>query len=378
MNSSIVSPAYLDHAATAPPRRQVLEAMWPYLTQGFANPASRHAPGLEAESALEDARRRVARQLGARPAEIVFTSGGTEADNTAVKGIVLSRILHAQPARRHVLVSAVEHSAVLESARWLEVLGAEIELIPVDGDGLVSPQTLHSMLRPETALVSVQTANNEMGTVQNIPALADAAAEQNTCFHTDAVQAAGSMRLDVSELGVDALSLSGHKLGTPKGIGVLYLRRRTPFEPLIHGGGQQRDLRSGTEDVAGAVGMATAMESAAAEQDDDELIRRREAFFTAVQEAAPEARITGHRHRRLPGHASFVLPGRTGESMLLDLERQGVLCSASSACSADSSEPSHVLTAMGFSRDEALSALRFTFGPRTPAEELDRAVDAIR
>lgn len=378
MSAFPIDPIYLDHAATAPPRREVLEAMWPHLTGGFANPASRYAPGLDAENALEDARLRVARQLGARPAEIIFTSGGTEADNAAVKGIVLARMLRGRPARRHVLVSAVEHSAVLESARWLEALGAEAEVIPVDGDGLVSPETLRSMLRPETALVSVQTANNEVGTIQDVPALAEVTTDQGAYFHTDAVQAASAVRLDVRELGIDALSLSGHKLGTPKGVGVLYLRRRTPFEPLVHGGGQQRDLRSGTEDVAGAVGMATALESTATERDDGGALRsRREAFVEAVQESAAGARLTGHPQRRLPGHASFVLPGRSGESMLLDLERRGVLCSSGSACSAASAEPSHVLTAMGFSRDESLSALRFTFGPHTPSEELDRAVAAL-
>ncbi|GAA1817432.1 cysteine desulfurase family protein [Nesterenkonia flava] len=365
---------YLDYAATAPPRREVLAAMWPHLTGSFGNPASRHELGLAAERALEDARARVAAQLGARPTEIVFTSGGTESDNAAIKGIAL-----ASARGKHVLISAVEHSAVRESALWLTRFGYEVQTLPVDAEGLVSPADLRAALREDTALVSVQYASNEVGTVQDLAGLSAVARERDVPFHTDAVQAAAALSLDVTELGVHAMSLSGHKLGTPKGIGVLYLRRRTPFEALIHGGGQQRDLRSGTESPAAAVGMATALELAAAEREGlAGWERRRDEFIAAVEASVPGAQLSGHRLRRLPGHASFVFPARSGESVLLDLEREGILCSSGSACHAGSSEPSPVLTAMGYPAEQAQTAVRFTFGQETTAEELHQVAQALQ
>lgn len=362
---------YLDEAASAPPERAVLEAMWPHLTSGFANPASRHEPGLDAERALERARRRVADHLGARASEIIFTSGGSESNNAAMKGVAL-----AAPRGRHVVVSAMEHPAVTESAHWLGRFGFSVDYLPVDADGVVSADALTELIRADTTLVSIQSASNEVGTVQDIAALSAVTAEHGVPFHTDAVQAAGSMALDVTDLGVQALSLAGHKLGTPKGIGVLYLRRRTPFEPLIHGGGQQGDRRSGTENVAGAVGMAQALQ-VSAEHDADAWVRRRDEFIAQVEASGAGARLTGHRTRRLGGHASFVVPGRSGESILLDLERQGVYCSSGSACDAESSEPSAVLKAMGCSADEAQTAIRFTFGPQTPQEHLQQAGRAL-
>ncbi|WP_120005016.1 cysteine desulfurase family protein [Nesterenkonia muleiensis] len=368
---------YLDEAAAAAPKPEVLEAMWPYLTTGFANPASRHDPGLAAEDALERARRRVAEHLGARPAEIIFTSGGTESDNAAVKGIAL-----AAPRGRHVLVSAAEHPAVLESAQWLRRFGFEVEQIPVDAEGVVAAEALDQALRPDTTLVSIQTANGEVGTVQDIPALSAVTSRHGVPFHTDAVQAGGAVhfgvsgRLDVGELGVQALSLAGHKLGTPKGVGVLYLRRRTPFEPLVHGGGQQRGHRSGTENVAGAVGMAVALDVAAG-YEVPAWRRRRDEFIAGIEQAVPGAHLTGRRDPRLPGHTSFVFEGRSGESLLLDLQQQGVVCSAGSACAAGNNEPSPVLLAMGYSADQAQTAVRFTFGPETPRDHLQRTVEIL-
>lgn len=363
---------YLDAAASAPVRREVLEAMWPHLTGHHANPSSRHEPGMTAARALEQARARVAQVLGARTAEIVFTSGGTESDNAAVKGIAL-----AAPRGRHVLVSAVEHPAVLESAAWLGRLGFEVEHLPVDADGIVSAESLRSHLRDDTTLVSIQYASNEVGTVQDIPALAALAAEHAVPFHTDAVQAAGSEDLHVGRLGVQALSLAGHKIGTPKGVGVLWIRRRTPFEPLIHGGAQQRDRRSGTENVAGAVGMAAALELATA-QEVDSLRGRRDSFIAAVESGVPGAQLTGHRSHRLAGHASFTFAGRSGESILLDLERQSIFCSSGSACAAGSTDPSPALTAMGYTAELAQTAVRFTFGIPVTEAELDSASEALR
>lgn len=364
---------YLDEAATSPLRREVLAAMGPYLGQAFGNPASHHEVGAAAKVGLDQAREDVAAVLGVRPGELTFTSGGTEADNLAVKGIAL-----AQPRGRHVVVSAIEHPAVLESARWLERVGYEVDVLPVDAEGVVATSALASVLRDDTTLVSVQQANNEVGTVQDLAALSALAAERGVPFHTDAVQAAPWLDLDVGRLGVQALSISAHKLGGPKGVGVLWVAPGVRVEPLVHGGGQQGGRRSGTEDVAGAVGLAAALSLAAAGRGEaGEVAARRDAFVAALLAGVPGARLTGSRSSRLPGHASVVVPGRSGESLLLDLERRGICCSAGSACAAGHDEPSHVLTAMGIDREVAQTALRFTFGRSVTAAELDEVVRVV-
>ncbi|TXL61210.1 cysteine desulfurase family protein [Aeromicrobium terrae] len=361
---------YLDEAATTPLKRDVLAAMGPYLGPAFGNPSSHHEVGEAARHALEQARADVAAVLGCRSSEVTFTSGGTESDNAAVKGIAL-----AQPRGRHVVVSAIEHPAVLESAEFLSRTGFEVTVLGVDHDGLVSADDLAGVLRDDTTLVSVQLANNEVGTIQPVADLAALAAERGVPFHTDAVQAAGWLDLDVGRLGVQAMSISGHKLGAPKGVGVLHVDRRTPFEPLIHGGGQESGRRSGTENVAGAVGMAAALSLASGPSDD--VAKRRDAFIERVLADVPSAQLTGHPTRRLPGSASFVFPGRSGESILLDLERRGIVCSSGSACAAGSDEPSHVLTAMGYDREVAQTAVRFTFGRSTSEEDLEQAAQAL-
>ncbi|EFQ83068.1 aminotransferase, class V [Aeromicrobium marinum DSM 15272] len=361
---------YLDAAATSPVRREVIEAMWPHLTGDFGNPSSHHEVGESARRALDAARADVARFLGCRPGEVVFTGGGTEADNAAVKGITA-----ASTRGRHVVVSAVEHPAVLESAHHVARTGGALTVLPVDGAGRVDPADLEQALRDETALVSIQHANNEVGTVQPVADLAAVAAARGVPFHTDAVQTAGWLDLDVGALGVQALSLSGHKLGAPKGIGVLYLARRTPFEPLLHGGGQESERRSGTENVAGAVGLAAAVRLL--DVDTASVVRRRDAFIERVLAEVPVARLTGHPTERLPGSASFVFPGRSGESILLDLERRGIVCSSGSACAAGSDEPSHVLIAMGLEPEVAQTAVRFSFGPHVTDDQLAEAVDAL-
>jgi len=361
---------YLDEAATTPVKREVLEAMWPYLGPDFGNPSSHHEVGESAQRALEQARADVAQALGARSSEIIFTSGGTESDNAAIKGIAL-----AAPRGRHVIVSAIEHPAVLESAEWLERLGYDITILDVDRDGMVQPDTLRSALREDTTLVSIQYANNEVGTIQQIETLSRIAADSGVPFHTDAVQAAGWLDLDVKRLGVQAMSISGHKLGAPKGIGVLYVQRRMPFEPLIHGGGQESGRRSGTENVASAVGMATALRLAGGSN--DEIIVLRDAFIARVLADVPDAVLTGHRNHRLPGSASFVFPHTSGEAILLELEARGIVCSSGSACAAGSDEASHVLTAMGYDGPTAQTAVRFTFGRATSADDLDTAVTEL-
>lgn len=362
---------YLDAAATTPLSRDVLAAMAPYLAQTFANPASHHEPGEAARAAVEQARAQVAAVIGARAPEITFTSGGTESDNAALKGLAL-----AAPRGRHVVVSAIEHPAVLESAAWLGRMGFDVDHVEVDDHGLVHPAALEQVLRDDTTVVSIQHANNEVGTVQPVAELAAVAARSGVPFHTDAVQTAGWLALDVERLGVQALSVSAHKLGGPKGVGVLWVRRGTPWEPLVHGGGQQGGRRSGTENVPGAVGMAAALARIDVETS-RVVARRRDAFVERVLAGVPGARLTGHRQHRLPGHASFVLPGRSGESMLLDLERRGVVCSSGSACAAGSDEPSHVLTAMGVERTVAQTALRFSFGSEVGDDELAEAAHAL-
>jgi cysteine desulfurase len=370
---------YLDAAATAPVRREVVEAMWPYLTTEFGNPSSVHAVGESAASALEDARRRIARVLEVRATGVVFTSGGTEADNLALKGLAL-----ANPRGRHLVVSAIEHEAVLGSAGYLQRLhDFEVSVVPVDSDGRVDPDAVSRVLRPDTTLVSVMHANNEVGTVQDVREIAERAHAVGALVHTDAVQSVGQLDARLAELGVDALTFSGHKLGAPKGTGALVLRGRLDIEPLVHGGGQERGRRSGTESVAGAVALATALDLAEAERSVAERTAAtgergvRDAFTSRVLAAAPGAVLTGHAVDRLPRHASFLLPGIDGEAVLLELERRGVLSSSGSACAAGRSDASHVLLAMGFTDETARSAVRFTWGFGASPAELTAAASAL-
>ncbi|MFS2029949.1 MULTISPECIES: cysteine desulfurase family protein [unclassified Curtobacterium] len=366
---------YLDRAATTPVRREVLEAMWPYLTGTFGNPSSTHGVGDAAARGLADARATVAAVLGCRPAEVVFTTGGTEGANTAVKGIAL-----ASPRGRHVVTSAIEHEAVLESCRYLERFhGFDVTVLPVDRDGVVDPDVLAAAVRPDTTLVSIAHADNEIGTVQDVPALAAVAHAVGARFHTDAVQSAPWLPVGLDVLGVDAVSVSGHKLGAPKGTGVLAVRSGVALEPLLHGGGQERGRRSGTEDVAGAVGVATAFALVAAGRDDAArtATTTREAVLDGVLRSVPGAFVTGSRTSRLPGHASFCFPGVNGETVLLELEERDVVSSSGSACAAGSTEASHVVTALGLSDEVARTALRLTFDAGLTAADVPVVVDAV-
>lgn len=372
-----MSMLYLDNAATTPVRPEVLEAMTPYLTRWFGNPSSHHTVGEAAADALDDARRRVARVLGLRAGDIVFTSGGTEANNLAVKGIALAAL--EQRGARHVVTTPIEHESVLESARYLvRFHGFELTLLEVDEHGRVSPDTLAAALRDETALVSIGYANNEVGSVQDAAALAAVARERRVPLHLDGVQAAGWLTLSAADLGYDAISLAGHKLGSPKGSGVLGVRGRVPLEPVLHGGGQERGRRSGTENVAGAVGIATALELAEAERTESaaRVAAVRDAFIARVLAAVPSASLTGDPVHRLPGTASFTFAGTSGEAVLLELERRGVVSSSGSACAAGSDEASHVLVAMGVEPEVARTAVRFTF-PHALREPLDAVADAV-
>lgn len=365
---------YLDNAATTPVRREVLEAMAPYLTRWFGNPSSTHEVGEAAATALADARTRVAAVLGMRTRDVLFTSGGTESNNAAVKGIALGALPRG---RRHVVTTAIEHESVLASADYLHRLhGFDVTHAPVDGDGVLTPAALAAALRDDTALVSVGYANNEVGTVQDVAALAAVAHERGVPVHVDAVQAAGWLPL--ADLGADALTIAGHKIGAPKGTGILAVRGRVPLEPLLHGGGQEGGRRSGTPDVAGAVALATALELAEGERvaEAERVSAIRDAFIARVYALVPGARLTGHPTRRLPGTASFVFPGVNGETVLLELERRGVVSSSGSACAAGSDEASHVLLALGIPHDDARTAVRFTL-PHGLRDDLRPLADAV-
>lgn len=368
---------YLDNAATTAVRPEVLEAMMPYLTRWFGNASSHHTVGEAAADALADARSRIARILGMRAGDVVFTSGGTEANNLAVKGIALAAWQHA--GRRHVVTTPIEHESILESAAYLErVHGFDVTRVPVDEVGRVDPDAVARALRDDTALVSIGYANNEVGTVQDVAGVGAVAHLRGVPVHIDAVQAAGWLTLSADEIGADAISIAGHKLGAPKGTGLLAVRGRIPLEPLLHGGGQERGRRSGTEDVAGAVGLAVALELAEAERVEasQRVAALRDRFIAQVLATVPAARLTGDPVHRLPATASFTFAGTSGEAVLLELERRGIVSSSGSACAAGSDEPSHVLVAMGIAPEIAQTAVRFTFS-RGQTDSLDAVATAV-
>lgn len=369
---------YLDHAATTPVDPRVVEAMVPYLTERFGNPSSIYAAGREAAAGLRQAREQVAAILNCRPEEVQFTSGGTEADNAAIRGIALAQ--RQRRGHKHIVTSAIEHHAVLHTVEWMEkYLGFEATYLPVDEHALVRPADLEAALRDDTALVSIMYANNEVGTIEPIAELAAIAHARSVPFHTDAVQAGGLLSLDVDELGVDALSLSAHKFYGPKGVGVLYLRRGTPFVATQTGGGQERNRRAGTENVAGIVGLATALTLAQAEREQEgaRLAALRDRLIEGVLGAIPESRLTGHPQKRLPNSASFVVRYIEGESMLLSLDMEEIAASSGSACTSGALEPSGVLLAMGLPHELAHGSLRLTLGHSSSEAQVDRVLEVL-
>lgn len=365
----------LDAAATTQVRREALHAMWPLFAEEYGNPSSTHDAGRAAARVLDEARSALAQLLGVHASGIIFTSGGTEAANLAIKGMAL-----AEPRGRHILVTAIEHEAVLASADYLHQFhGFEVEHLPVTAEGRLLPATLAAALRPDTTLVSVQYANNEVGTLQDVAAISALAHHHGARMHSDAVQATGWMPLQLNELGVDALSLSGHKFGAPKGSGLLAVTAEVRLEPLIHGGGQENDLRSGTQNTVGAVALAVAAVLAEAERHDAvaRILPLRDRLIESVQRAEPTAVLTGDAQRRLPGIASFVFPGTAGEAVVLGLEERGVLVSSGSACAAGSTDASHVLLALGFTEQVAHTAVRFSLSKDTTRDEIDEAAAAL-
>jgi cysteine desulfurase len=368
---------YLDHAATTPLDQRVLAVMLPLLSGTWGNPSSSYAEGRAARAALDAARRTVARLLNARPAEIVFTAGGSESDNLAILGI--ARAADA----RHIVTTQIEHHAVLHAVHALEREGRRVTYLPVDHEGFVDPALLEEAILPETGLVSIMTANNEVGTLQPIGELVGRAKRRNprARFHTDAVQAAGEQLLDVEQLGVDALSLAAHKFYGPKGAGILYLRSGTPLAPLIRGGSQERDRRAGTEAVAGATGLAEALRLACEEREQRSGHMRylRDRLLHDLPRLIAGAHVTGplDGDRRLASIASFTLEGVDAEALLMQLDLAGFAASSGSACTTGSLEPSHVLTAMGIDADRARGSLRLSVGTENTVDELERLLAAL-
>ena len=365
----------MDHSATTPVDPLVLEAMLPYFSEKYGNASSLHSFGLEAKEALEAAREKVAGLLGASPEEIIFTSGGTESDNLALKGIAHRN----QEKGKHIITTSVEHPAILETCRKLEKEGFEVTYLPVTSSGLIDLAALESAIRKDTILISVMHANNEVGTIQPLEEIGKIAKKSDIYLHTDAVQSVGKIPTDVNDMGVDLLSLSAHKLYGPKGVGALYIRKGTRLESIIQGGGHERGLRSGTENVAGIVGMARAAELAnqTMAKEAERLTRLRDRLAKLVLEAVPDSWINGTMKRRLPGNLNFGFRYVEGESLLLFLDSMGIAVSTGSACSSHKLEPSHVLRSLGLKPEECHGSLRVTLGRSNTEDDVDYVAKGI-
>ena len=364
---------YMDYAATTPVRPEVLEAMAPYFSERFGNPSSLYALAREAKEAVEEARGRVAAAIGADPGEIFFTAGGTEADNWAIKGTAL------RGKGDHIVTSAIEHHAVIQPCRALERQGYRVTYLPVDEFGRVDPADAEDAIADETILVSVMAANNEIGTIQPIRAIADIAHDHGVPFHTDAVQAIGAYPVDVDDMGADLLALSAHKFGGPKGAGALYIRRGTRVGTFMDGGAQERGRRAGTENVPGIVGLGRAIEVATAdiEGHSRRLAAMRDRLIQGILDDIPDTRLNGHPVERLANNVSVAFRYVEGESILLLLDALGIAASTGSACTSASLEPSHVLTACGLPHEEAHGSLRLTLGSRNTEEDVDYVLSVL-
>lgn len=366
---------YMDYAATTPTHPDVVQAMLPYFTQYFGNPSSIYEDGIKVREAIEAARESLARGLGADPREIVFTSGGTEADNHALKGV----LYRSAGEKNHVITTAIEHHAVLESCHYLEKQGYEVTILPVDGQGLVDPDAVRKAITPRTAIVSVMHANNEIGTIEPIREISLITREAGVYLHTDAVQTAGILGINVDDLGVDLLSASAHKLYGPKGIGCLYVRKGTKLHSLIHGGAQEGKRRAGTENIPGIIGFGKAMELAIEEREARvaHLLPLRDKLIRGIQESIPEVYLNGHPTLRLPNNVHFRFKYIEGESICLNLDFLGVDTSTGSACSSESLEPSHVLIALRLPVEESHGSMRFTLGRGNSEEDVDYVIKEL-
>lgn len=369
-----MSRIYLDYSATTPLAQEVYAEMQPFFLEHFGNPSSIHGFGREVKVAIDEAREKIATSIGAHPQEIVFTSGGTESNNAAIQGLIQS---FAAP--QHVITSRLEHPSVLMVFRELEKRGWKVSYVEPDGAGMITVEAVLRSLRPETALISIMHANNEVGTINPISEIAQLAAERQIPFHTDAVQSFGKIPLDMKTMPVTALSVSGHKIYGPKGVGVLFLRRGAKIMPLLHGGKQERERRAGTENVAAIVGFgrATAMIMAEREREAERLRTLTQDFWQNVQQIYPQATLNSPPRERLPGVLNISFPGMDSLAMVMSLDLQGIAVSNGSACSSGSVEPSHVLRAMNLSNDRANSAIRFSFGRYTTQAELTETLAAL-
>ena len=367
---------YLDHAATTPVSKTVLEAMLPFFTEIPGNASAVYATGREARKAVEKARRQVAAAIGAEPREILFTGGGSESDNLAVKGTAFA----LQGKGKHIITTAIEHHAVLNTCEWLEKQDFEVTYLRPDAEGRIDPQDVRNALREDTILISVMAANNEIGTIEPTAEIGAIAREAGVTFHVDAVQAAGAVPIGVNAWNADLLSLSAHKFYGPKGVGALYVRRGVRIDPLIHGGEQERGLRAGTENTAGIVGMGQAIEEAAAalEENSRKTSFLRDRLTEGILNNLPDVKLNGPREGRLPNNCSVCFERVDGEALLLRMDLAGIAGSAGSACTAGSQETSHVLKAIGLTEEEARGSLRLTTGPENTEEEIDETVRAVK
>lgn len=365
---------YMDHAATSPADLLVMEAMLPYFNEKYGNASSLHAMGREARQAVEQARQKVASLIGAKKEEIIFTSGGTESDNLALKGIALKNRKRGD----HIITSAIEHHAVLNTCEYLQSQGFSVTFLPVDRYGMVNPGDVEAAITDRTTIISVMHANNEIGTIQPIEEIGKIAAEHDIYLHTDAVQSAGKIPVNVESLGVDLLAMSAHKLSGPKGVGALYIRKGTLIEPLLHGGGHERNLRSGTENVPGIVGFGKAAELAAERLAGDigYLSNLRDSLINGLL-AVPDSYLNGHPDRRLPNNVNVRFSYIEGESLILNLDMLGIAASTGSACSSASLEPSHVLMALGMKHEEAHGSLRLTIGRENTRDDVEYVLGAV-
>lgn len=369
---------YLDSAASTPVADEVIAEMLPYMKQQYGNPSSMHKFGRETARAIQLARKRVAEMIGASPREITFTSGGTEADNLALKGAAMHAKSKA-PEKTMIITSSIEHDAVLEPCRDLEGIGFSVTYLPVAGDGLVRPSDLKNAISNDVSLISIMLANNEVGTIQPIKELAEIAHQAGAFFHTDAVQAAGKIPISVKSLEVDMMSMSSHKINGPKGVGALYVRSGLEIAPIIHGGGQESELRSGTENVPGIAGFGKACELAAKRMDQyqEQVSALRDYLIEKVAKEIPHSRLNGSRKDRIPNNAHFTFFGVNGEDLIIKMDENGIAASTGSACSVKKQKPSHVLKAMGFSYEEITGSLRLSLGMQNTKEEIDKTVGVL-
>ncbi len=366
---------YLDYSATTPTHPEVVKAMLPYFTDVFGNPSSIHSYGQEAKGAIEEARVKVADLIGARGEEIIFTSGGTEADNFALKGVAFAN----ESKGNHIITGSIEHHAVIETCKFLERRGFLVTCLPVDEYGLIDPGDVKKTITDKTILISVMQANNEMGTIEPIAEIGRIARDAGIYFHTDAVQVVGHIPVDVNELGVDLLSMSAHKLYGPKGVGALYIRKGTKLIPFMHGGDQERRRRASTENIPGIVGLGKAVELARQEmgEEAERLTYLRDRLIKGLLERIDHTHLNGHPLKRLPNNVNVSVDFVEGESMLLNLDLEGICASTGSACSSSSLEPSHVLLALGLSPEQAHGSLRFSLGKWTGGEEIERVLEVL-